>query len=83
MKTACLDLRLHTRTIAGSRTLAFEPVFKGEADILFMSEITGEWETAAAQTVLKELGKNLYDFETKEENRYNKPVLKNNSLIVR
>ena len=47
-----------------------------------MAESSWEWETAAAQVILKELGKNLYDFKTKKENRYNKPDLINQCLIA-
>jgi 3'(2'), 5'-bisphosphate nucleotidase len=83
LKKTYPEVRLITQTIPVSKTLAFSLILNGEADILFMAEPTWEWETGAAQIILKETGKNLYDFATKEKNRYNKPDLKNNSLIVR
>ena len=76
------DLRLNIQTNPISNTMAFELIFNGEAGILFMAEPTKEWETAAAQSILKEMGKNLNDFDTKKENRYNKPNLINNRLVV-
>ena len=83
LKKTYPEVRLITQTIPVSKTLAFDLIFSGNVDILFMAEPTWEWETGAAQIILKETGKNLYDFATREENRYNKPDLKNNSLIVR
>ncbi len=82
LRKNCPGMRLNTKTGTGSNTLSFVLIFKGETDLLFMAESTGEWETAAAQSILKEMGKNLYDSETKEENRYNKPGLTNKSLIA-
>ena len=55
---------------------------KGEVDILFIAESTMEWETAAAQIILNELGKTLYDYETKNELCYNKANLKNGDNLI-
>ncbi len=58
-------------------------VAEGRADIYPRLGTTMEWDTAAAQAVLNEVGKRVYRFNSEEELVYNKRNLKNNWFIVR
>ncbi len=43
---------------------------------------TMEWDTAAAHAIVKEAGKGVYDFNSRQELSYNKKNLRNNWFIV-
>ena len=76
------NLQLDNTNYLLDSELAFCKMAKGEVDILFIAESTMEWETAAAQIILNELGKTLYDYETKNELCYNKANLKNGDNLI-
>lgn len=57
-------------------------VAEGTADIYPRLGPTMEWDTGAAHAVVKGAGKNIYNFETKEELIYNKENLKNPWFVV-
>ncbi len=58
-------------------------VASGEADIYPRLGPTMEWDTAAADAIVREAGKMTYDFDTGQPLRYNKENLKNPWFIVR
>jgi 3'(2'), 5'-bisphosphate nucleotidase len=58
-------------------------VAEGSADIYPRLGPTMEWDTAAAHAVVKFSGKNVYDFSTNKELRYNKENLLNPYFIVK
>jgi len=58
-------------------------VAEGEADIYPRLAPTMEWDTAAADAIVRESGKMTYEFETKKPLAYNKKNLLNPWFIVR
>jgi 3'(2'), 5'-bisphosphate nucleotidase len=55
---------------------------RGEADVYPRFGPTGEWDTAAGQCLLEEVGGAVLDVESRSPVRYNKPGLKNRSFIA-
>lgn len=58
-------------------------VAEGKADVYPRFAPTMEWDTAAGHAIAKCAGKNISDYETGEEMKYNKENLLNNWFIVR
>ena len=57
-------------------------VAEGEADIYPRLGPTMEWDTAAAHAVVRFAGKKVYDYNTKEDLKYNKENLLNPWFVV-
>lgn len=68
-------------TSAGS-SLKLCLVAEGKADIYPRLGLTMEWDTAAAHAILKNSGKDVYDFQNKQPLKYNKKDLHNPYFIV-
>ena len=64
-------------------SLKFCIVAEGEADIYPRLAETSEWDTAAAHAVVKFSGKNIYEFNSNKELKYNKENLVNPWFIVK
>lgn len=64
-------------------SLKFCMVAEGEADIYPRLGETSEWDTAAAHAIVKFAGKNVYEFATEDELKYNKENLLNPPFIVK
>jgi len=71
---------LQTKFIGSSLKLCL--VAEGVADIYPRVAPTMEWDTAAAHAIVRESGKKVVDFSTREELSYNKENLLNPSFLV-
>ena len=71
---------LETKSIGSSLKLCL--VAEGAAEIYPRLAPSMEWDSAAAHAIVKESGKKVVDFHTKEELRYNKENLLNPSFLV-
>jgi 3'(2'), 5'-bisphosphate nucleotidase len=69
------------RTTAGS-SLKFCLVAEGKADIYPRFGPTWEWDTAAGHAILLEAGGRLIHTGSKDEIKYNKPVIKHEGFIA-
>ena len=69
------------RSIGSSLKLCL--VASGIADIYPRFAPTMEWDTAAAHAIVLESGGSVIEYETKQEMRYNKENLLNNSFVVK
>jgi len=78
MKKECPNLQ--TKSIGSSLKLCL--VAEGVADIYPRVAPTMEWDTAAAHAIVRESGKKVVDFSTREELSYNKENLLNPSFLV-
>lgn len=58
-------------------------VAEGSADVYPRLGPTMEWDTAAAHAIVKNAGRNVYDYNTGKELVYNKENLKNPWFVVR
>lgn len=70
-------------TISKGSSLKLCMVAEGVADEYPRYAPTMEWDTAAGHAICKYAGKNVYDFNTKEEMLYNKENLLNSWFLVK
>jgi len=80
------NLSLNTKDltlISKGSSLKFCMVAEGEADIYPRLAPTMEWDTAAADTIVRESGKMTYQFESNEPLLYNKKTLLNPWFVVK
>ena len=68
--------------ISAGSSIKFCLVAEGQADVYPRFGPTMEWDTAAAQVIAEEAGRQVLDAGTKEPLRYNKESLFNPSFIV-
>ncbi|WP_404355956.1 inositol monophosphatase family protein [Methylotuvimicrobium sp. KM1] len=61
---------------------AFRSIIQGETSKLFIADSLPEWQHAGLNAILRELGKDLYDFETQSLFRYNQPDLYRHGVIA-
>ncbi len=71
-----------TINIVGS-AVKFCDIAYGNADEYTRFNPTMEWDTAAGQIIMNEIGKTLIDHSTKKEMLYNRKNLKNNGFTVK
>ena len=64
-------------------SLKFCMVAEGSADIYPRFTPSSEWDSAAADAILRECGKFVYDFETQKPLQYNKKTFLNSSFICK
>jgi 3'(2'), 5'-bisphosphate nucleotidase len=63
--------------------IKFGLIAEGRADFYLRTGPTMEWDTAAGQVIVREVGKQIYDYKTGQALIYNKKNLTNPSFIVR
>ena len=63
--------------------IKFGLIAEGKADFYLRTGPTMEWDTAAGQVIVREVGKQIYDYKTGQALIYNKKDLTNPSFIVR
>jgi 3'(2'), 5'-bisphosphate nucleotidase len=72
----------HVVVVTRGSSLKFCMVAEGEADVYPRFSPTMEWDTAAAQVIVEEVGKKVLNYETRHRLSYNKVSLQNPSFIV-
>ncbi len=78
-------LRRHfpkVETAAAGSAAKFCIIARGDADVYLRFGNTGEWDTAAGQCLLEEVGGEVLDMETRFPLTYNKRSLKNSSFLA-
>ncbi len=70
------------KLVAMGSSLKICLVAEGAADVYPRFGPTMEWDTAAAHAVVRAAGRDIYEFETREPLRYNKPDLHNPWFVV-
>ncbi len=82
LNAAYPELQLGQISTIENITTAFRSIIQGETSKLFIADSLPEWQLAGLNVILRELGKNLYDFETQSLIRYNQPDLNRHGVIA-